>query len=90
METFGASLFVDLTNGFEHWTIDDAYVKITRDATSFITDVGWMARDIIVILFRLKNMNIQSVKRSENKMTICLVLPLFGWFSICVLLSVSS
>ena len=71
--TFGAPGSVELTNSSEHWATDDAYVKVNCDATSFITDVGWIAQNIIVILFRSKNMNIIFVKRSENKTTICLV-----------------
>ena len=75
--TFGAPGSVDLTDSSEHWATDDAYVKVNCETTSFITDVGWIARNIIVILFRSKNMNILFVKRSENKTTICLVRSLF-------------
>ena len=60
--TYGATRSVDLTDSSEHWTTDDAYVKVNCDTTSFITDVGWIARDIIVILFRSKIMNILFVK----------------------------
>ena len=46
--TFGAAGSVDLTNNSEHWATNNAYVKVNCDATSFITDVGWIDRDIIV------------------------------------------
>ena len=75
--TFGAPGSVGLTENSEHWVTDDAYVKVNCDTTSFIIDVGWITRDIIVILFRSKNMNILFVNRSENKTTICLVRSLF-------------
>ena len=74
LETFSAPGSVDLTDSSEHWATDDAYVKVNCKTTSFISDVGWIARDIIVILFRSKNMNILFVKRSENKTTICFCL----------------
>ena len=77
MGTFGAPRSVDLTDNSEHWATDDAYVKVNCVTTSFITDVDWIARDIIVILFRSKNMNILFVKQFENKTTICLVRSLF-------------
>ena len=44
--TFGALGLVDLTDSSEHWATNDAYVKVNCDAVSFITDVGWIARDI--------------------------------------------
>ena len=54
-----------------------AYVKVNCDATMFTNDVGWIARDLIVIRFGLKNLNILFVKRSENKTAICLARFLF-------------
>ena len=75
--TFGAPVPVDLTDGSEHWATDDAYVKVNYDTTSFTSHVGSISRDIVVIPFRLKNMNILYVERSENKMTIYLIRSLF-------------
>ena len=75
--------FVDLKlfhviDNSEHWARDAAtYVKVNCDAIMFTTDVGWIARDLIVILFRLKNLNILCVKRSENKAATCLARFLF-------------
>ena len=43
----------------------------------FTTDIGWIVRDLIVIPFGSKNLNIQFVKRSENKVAICLARFLF-------------
>ena len=43
----------------------------------FTTEVGWIIRDLIVIPFGLKNLNILIVKRSENKAAICLARFLF-------------
>ena len=49
--------FVDLIDNFEYCVTDvGAYVKVNCDATMFITDVIWFVRDLIVILFRLKNL----------------------------------
>ena len=59
------------------WTTDNAYMKFNSDAPSFISDVGWIVRYVIVILFKSKNMNILYVKRSENKTAICLARSLF-------------
>ena len=73
---FGAvvtSIPVYVTNNFKHWVTNDTYVKINCDATIFTTDVGWITRNMIVILFRLKNLNSTlCVRRSENKTIICL------------------
>ena len=52
-------------------------MKVNCDATSFISDVGWIARYFIVLLFRSKNLNILCVKRSENKTAICVARSLF-------------
>ena len=38
------------TDTSEHWATHDAYVKVNCDATMFTTDVGWITRDMIVIL----------------------------------------
>ena len=38
-----------------------------------ITDVDWIVRNLIVIFFGFKNLNIPCVKQSENKATIYLV-----------------
>ena len=38
---------------------------------------GWIAQDLIVIHFTLKNLDIQCVKRFENKAAICLAHFLF-------------
>ena len=56
---------------------DDAYVKVNCDATSFINDVGWIARYVILLLFRSKNLNISCVTRSKNKTATCLARSLF-------------
>ena len=52
-------------------------MKVDCDAIIFTIDVGWIVRDLIVIFFGLKNLNIQFVKRSENKTAICLARFLF-------------
>ena len=52
-------------------------MKVNRDATSFIDDVGWIARYVNVLFFRSKNLNNLCVKSSENKTTICLAHFLF-------------
>ena len=59
---FGALVSVDLTNGSEHWATYDAYVKVNCDATSFIINIGRIARDILVIPYKINNMNILFVK----------------------------
>ena len=66
-----------ITDSSERWATDDAYVKVNCDATSFIGDVGWIARYAIVLLFRSKNLNILCVKRSKNETAICLARSLF-------------
>ena len=40
-------------------------------------DVGWIAQDLIVIHFELKNLNILCAKQSGNKEAICLACILF-------------
>ena len=50
--TFDTPGSVDLTDSSEHWATNDTYVNVNRDTTGFITDVGCIVRDIIVILFR--------------------------------------
>ena len=76
--SFVDPISVDVTDNSEHWATDAAaYVKVNHDATMFTTDLGWIVRDLIVILFGLKNFNIQFVKRSENKAAICLARFLF-------------
>ena len=67
---------MNITDSSEHRVTDDTYVKVNSDATSFIGDVGWIARYVIVILFRSKNLNILYVQ-TENKTAICLVRYLF-------------
>ena len=67
LRTFDTPRSVDLNDCSEHWVTDNAYVKVNCDAISFKTDVGWIARDIIVILFESKNMNILCVKRYRKK-----------------------
>ena len=52
-------------------------MKVDCDAIMFTIDIGWIVRDLIVILFDLKNLNILFVKRSENKAVICLACFLF-------------
>ena len=52
-------------------------MKVDCDAIMFTIDIGWTVRDLIVILFDLKNLNILFVKRSENKAVICLARFLF-------------
>ena len=62
LRPFVDPISVDVTDNSQHWTTDvAAYVKVNCDATMFTTDVGWIARDLIVILFRLKNLNILCV-----------------------------
>ena len=61
----------------KHWATDAAYVKVDCDASMFTTDVGSIVRDLIIILFGSKNLNILFVKRSENKAVICLARFLF-------------
>ena len=46
---------------------DDAYLNVNCDATMFKGDVGWITRDTIVILLRLKNLNILCVKGLKTK-----------------------
>ena len=68
----------DVTENSKLWTMDDdTYAKVNCDVTMFTIDVDWIARDLIVISFGLKNLNIQFVKRCENKTNICLVRFLF-------------
>lgn len=75
--SFFDPISVDVTDNSEHWATDVAtYVKVCN-ATMFTTDVGWIVRDLIVILFGSKNLNILLVKRSENKTAICLARFLF-------------
>ena len=52
-------------------------MKVNYDANMFTTELGWIIRDLIVIPFGLKNLNILIVKRSENKAAICLAHFLF-------------
>ena len=76
--SFVDPISVDVTDNSEHWATDAAaYVKVNCDATMLKTNVGWIVRDLIVILFSLKNLNILFVKRSENKAAICLARFLF-------------
>ena len=76
--SFFDPISVDVTDNSEHWATDAAaYVKVDCDATMFTTDVGWIVRDLIVILFGSKNLNIQFVKRSENKAAICMFSSFF-------------
>ena len=46
--------------------LDFAYVKVNYDAASR-TDVGWIAWDVILILFRLNILNILCVKQFEKQ-----------------------
>ena len=63
---------VDVTDNSEHCATDVvAYVKVNCDAIMFTTDVGWIARELIMTLFGLMNLTILFVKRS-NKAAICL------------------
>ena len=69
---------VDITHNSELLVTDvAAYLKVNCDAIVFTTDVGWIVRDLIVILFGLKNLNIQCVKRSKNKEAACLAIFCF-------------
>lgn len=57
-------------------------MMVNCDVTMFTTDVDRIARDLIIIFFKLKNLNILYVKRYEDKLTIYLVLApsvIFGW-----------
>ena len=65
-----ALVSVDITDSSERWATDDACVKVNHNATSFIGDVGWIARYVIVLPFRSKNLNILCVKQSEDKTAI--------------------
>ena len=76
--SFFDPISVDATDNSEHWATDAAaYVKVDCDATMFTNGVGWIVRDLIVILFCSKNSNILFAKRSENKAAICLARFLF-------------
>ena len=46
-----APISVDITDSSERWATDDAYTKVKCDATSFIGNVCWIARYIIILLF---------------------------------------
>ena len=65
---------VYVTDSSEHLATYDTYVKVNDNATMFITDLSWVTRDMIVILFTLKNSNILSVKRRKQNDY------LFSWF----------
>ena len=57
-------------------TKDDACVKVNCVTNSFKDNLGQIAQDVIIILYRLKNLNIHA-KQPENKTAICLVYFLF-------------
>lgn len=50
---------------------------IAIDDTMFTADVGWIASNLIIILFWLRNLHNLCIKWSENKSTICLVYLFF-------------
>ena len=76
--SFFDPISVDVTDNSKHWVTDvAAYVKVDCDATMSTTDVTWIVRDLIVILFDSKNLNILFVKRFENKTVMCLARFLF-------------
>ena len=54
------TILVDITDNLEHWTTDDAHVKVNCDDISL--NVRWIDRGVIVILFILKNFDILCVK----------------------------
>ena len=72
-----APISVDISDSSERWVTNDTYVKVNCDATSFISEIGWIARYVIVLLFISKNLNIQCVKQFENKTATCLDRSLF-------------
>ena len=66
---------VGVTDGYEHGTITCFLrAQVNCDATIFkIVGVDWIALKTFVIIFIVKNIYIQFVKQSENRMTSYLV-----------------
>ena len=60
--SFVHPILVDVTDNSKHRVIDDTYVKVNYDAMMFTTNIGWIVCDLIIIRFRLKNLNIFCVK----------------------------
>ena len=62
---------VGVTGGYEHKTITCFLcAQVNCDATIFkIVGVDWIDLETFIIIFIVKNIYIQFVKRSENKMT---------------------
>ena len=73
---FVALISIDITYSSERRIIDGVYENVNLCATSFRTD-GWIAQVVIVIFFKLKNLNILYVKQSESTTVIYLVHSLF-------------
>ena len=65
------SASVSVTDGYEHGSITCFLcAQVNCDATIFkIVGVDWIALETFVIIFIVKNISIQFVKRSENRMT---------------------
>ena len=77
LRVFVTPVSIDVIHKYEHWVTYGTYMKINRDAASFIIDVDWIVRNFVIRLLRSKNLNILCVKRPENKTTICLACFLF-------------
>ena len=63
LRSFVDPISVDVTDNSEHWATYAAYLMANCDATMIRTVVCWIARDLIVILFTFKNLNILCAKR---------------------------
>lgn len=63
------------TDGYERWTITDFLcAKVDCGTVDFRKiDIVWIAWETFVIIFSVKNIYIQFVKRSGNNAAICLV-----------------
>lgn len=60
---FFTPILVDVVDSSEYWGTDDTYMNVSCNVTSFTIGVGWIIRDVILRLFRLKKLNILRVKR---------------------------
>ena len=65
---FVTPISIDVNDSTEYWAIYDTYnVKVNRDDTNFTTDIAWIARDVIILFFRFKNLNILCVNDLKTK-----------------------
>ena len=62
LAVFVTPIWVDVTDGSEHWATDGTYVKVNCDTASFMIDVDWIVRDFVIRLPRSKNLDIPCVK----------------------------